>query len=588
MVPVIGNTLYSQDALVVIQGLKATASIVKCPLKSIEKSLPVLVRQSLDIVRQAGNTESDVVQTAFRTLAVIIRDCTTFQVKEKDLVYLLEVLTPDLEEPTRQASVFGLLRAIISRKFLVSEIYDIMDKVAEIMVTNQSGQVQELCRAVLLQFLLDYPQGQGRLRTQMSFLAQNLSYVYESGRRSVMELLNAIFLKFDAALLREHADLFFVALVMAIANDDSSKCREMAAELIKQLVALLDSDHRRTILSHLHSWSSQKAQLHLSRVSAQVYGLVVDTLQQEVIPYLPGLLEDINVAMRQSAMELQDLETNLDSNSASWMGVDMEWQLPYHALNVISKVLRVCPELAKKHDKINWSVIGSHLLFPHAWVRNASSRLVGLLFNTRLPSLPDPSLTHDSLVSLSGLIDVARKSCLQLRSDTLDSSLSLQVVKNLFYLGKCFCLVSSARPADDGREGVAEDSQDVEVNQESEDKLENIRDNPLPWLFSKLSYQARSAWIARRNLPTGQVCPLRRSLMLKTQISQDNWSEQPLAIFRWFAAMASHLESAQLETFLVHILSPVYRVLDDDTIHDTQMGLLSFTLHIPTLTSWLM
>ena len=498
MVAVIGNTLYSHDALVVVQGLKAAALIVKCPLKSVDESLPVFVRQTLEIVRQAGNTESEVVQAAFRTLAVVIRDCAASQVKEKDLTYLLEVLTPDLEEPNRQSAVFGLLRAIVSRKFVVTEIYDIMDKVAEIMVTNQSSQVQELCRAVLLQFLLDYPQGKGRLKNQMTFLAQNLSYEFESGRRSVMELLGAIFSKFDTSLLHEYADLFFVALVMVIANDDSSKCRELAAELIKLLFLHLDMERRKIIVAHLHSWSSEKSQLQLSRVAAQVYGIVVDTLQQEVTPHLPGILEDMNAVIRRSAREIRELQSS--SIGQSSMDVDVEWQLPYHALNVIHKLLRVHPELTDDGGKVDWPVIGSHLLFCHAWVRNAASRLVGQLFNVIPPGLPEPTLPDDSLVSLPGLIEVAYNSCLQLKSDTLDTALSLQVVKNLFYIGKCFCMVSNAKPL---QESI--DADETEMELEPETRAENILSNPLPWLFSKLSYQARSASLARRNVSVGRV-----------------------------------------------------------------------------------
>ena len=105
---------------------------------------------------------------------------------------------------------------------MVPEIYDVMDKVAEIMVTNQSTQVQELSRSVLLQFLLDYPQGQGRLRTQMAFLAKNLSYVFESGRLSVMEIVSAIVSKFDEGLIREYTELLFVSLFMVLANDESN------------------------------------------------------------------------------------------------------------------------------------------------------------------------------------------------------------------------------------------------------------------------------------------------------------------------------------------------------------------------------
>ena len=35
--------------------------------------------------------------------------------------------------------------------------------------------------------------------------------------------------------------------------------------------------------------------------------------------------------------------------------------------------------------------------------------------------------------------------------------------------------------------------------------------------------------------------------------------------------MASHMEATRLERFLVHILTPVYRLVEDDTIRDSQM-----------------
>lgn len=497
MVPVIGNTLFSQEGAVVIQGLRSTALIVKCPLKAVDEALPVFVKQTMHTIRQAGNTESEMVQTAFRTLVVIIRDCRTSEMKEKDLSYLLEVIAVDLEEPERQAAVFALLRAIISRKFIVVEVYDMIDKVEEIMVTSQSQQVQEVCRAVLLQFLLDYPQGKGRLKKQMTFLAKNLSYIFESGRKSVMELMGAILLKFDSTLLREYADLFFVALVMVLANDDSSKCREMAAELIKLLLKQTDIEHRKVLISHLHTWSSGETQVSLARVSAQVSGLVVDALQQDIAHYVSLILADMNAIITLSALELQKVESSFEELS---MDVDIEWQLPYHALNTTLKLLRVQGDLHNLQGDVVWSAIGQHLLFPHAWVRNVSARLVGVLFSTVPPRSPDPKISNSDPLSLPGLIDIARCSCLQLKSETLDDSLSLQVVKNLLYVGKTFCFISAALPIQDQK------CDDTELDSEPQDKMENIRKNPLPWLFSKLSYQIRSAYLARRNRTANEVC----------------------------------------------------------------------------------
>lgn len=42
--------------------------------------------------------------------------------------------------------------------------------------------------------------------------------------------------------------------------------------------------------------------------------------------------------------------------------------------------------------------------------------------------------------------------------------------------------------------------------------------------------------------------------------------------------MASFMDHNRLETFLVHILSPLYRITEDDTIRDSQMG--KYTLYL--------
>ncbi|TFK50804.1 hypothetical protein OE88DRAFT_1680621 [Heliocybe sulcata] len=553
MVSVIGNAMYSNNAHVTSLALKASASILKCPLSSIEKTLPVFIRRSIDIIKETGNTASDLVQTALKSLASILRDSPKSDVKEKDLTFLLELLSPDLEEPSRQPAVFAMLRAIVARKFVVPEIYDVMDKVSEIMVTSQSPQVQELCRGVLLQFLLDYPQGKGRLRNSMTFFARNLSYVHESGRRSVMELLNAIVAKFDVDLIREYADLLFVALVMVIANDNSARCREMAAELIKGLLARTDEERRRLLVSHLHSWATQTGRPVLARVSSQVYGLLLDALHQDASPYLSTILEDVGTALRGSA-ESEEMEEVEDREE-----VQLEWQAPYQALIVTSKVLREFPDVTKQREKIAWPTVVSHLLYPHAWVRLASCRLLGTLFSAAPVAALDPELSEDDPLSRSGMEDVAKKLCTQLKSPYLDEALSLQVVKNLFYVGKCFAAIplragpTGVSEGAEGSEGGGGDEGDQEQSADEEGQEKDR--HPLPWLFSRLSYQARSAHIARRN----------------TSRANESWRYQPSSVFRWFAAMGSVLSKDMLERFLVHILTPLYRIVEDDTIRDPHM-----------------
>jgi len=71
--------------------MRCVAGLAECPLKAIEKSLPVIVQQILDINKQAGNTESELVQVAFKSLATVLRDGPPVEVKEKDLVFLIPI-----------------------------------------------------------------------------------------------------------------------------------------------------------------------------------------------------------------------------------------------------------------------------------------------------------------------------------------------------------------------------------------------------------------------------------------------------------------------------------------------------------------
>ena len=82
------------------------------------------------------------------------------------------------------------MQAILQRKLVVPEVYDIMTKVQEMMVRSQSGPVRQLCSSVLLQFLLDYPVGDRRLQQHLHFVITNLSYQHETGREAAIDMLN--------------------------------------------------------------------------------------------------------------------------------------------------------------------------------------------------------------------------------------------------------------------------------------------------------------------------------------------------------------------------------------------------------------
>jgi U3 small nucleolar RNA-associated protein 20 len=500
MVSLIGNTLYSSATPVVTLGLKAVAAITRAPLQSIPKSLPVIIRQQVEIVRQSGSAESEVAQATLKSLASTLRDNPTAQLREGDLKLVLEIMEPDLEEPDRQAAVFALLRSIIQRKLVVPEIYDMLDKVANIVVTNQSSEVQETCRGILLQFLLDYPQGKGRLRKQMTFLASNLSYVFESGRMSVMTLVDAIFRKFEPSLLAEYADLFFMALVMVLANDESAKCREKAAALIKTLYQSMEAERRRETMERLHVWISQGEQVALTSVAVQVYGLIIDVALNDAVQRLDVILDDLNRSLEKAVEEMEKAAEQ--SNDA--MDIEVDWQPAYHALVVLAKLLKIAPKgsLENVVTSISWHNVINLMLYPHTWIRVASTRLIGTFYAAHPSPGVDTSLLEAHPLSREEMIIIATNLSIQLRSEHLDLPFTLQIVKNLVFIAKSLHnnLVKNTENDGNSNDSSSEEaSEDEEERTTEESKTARIARAPLPWLFSKLSYQIKSSHLKRRS-----------------------------------------------------------------------------------------
>lgn len=538
----IGNTLYTRTEAVLVAALKAVPAILQCSVKAASSSAALISKQILVIIRSMGSTESEVTQTAFKSLATILRECPSSNVKETDLLFLLEILTPDLEEPSHQASAFALLRAIVSRKLVVPELYDLMTTISSILVTSQSPHTRESARSLLLQFLLDYPQGSGRLQTTLTFFARNLSFEHVSGRLSVLELLHAVITKFDANLLAKHAEMLFVALVLCVANDDEKSCRESAANVVQSLLKRLADEQKRAVVGHLHAWATESEKARLRGVAAQVYGLLVEALQRDAALPVTTILVDV-LAITESARAM----LAEDDDHADHV---LDWQMAYHALQTLSKLLQVYPELTVNYSKVEWTHVFALLVFPHPWVRNVACRLLGLLFAAQ-PTLPAPCRVsaEGSPLTHTTMRDVADKLCMMLKSPNLEPAVALQVVKNLFFVGKWFSAHPQASHAADDVSLQEDLSETVENN--SGDN--NPSGDPLPWLFSKLSFQARSAHIMRKN---------------KGASVQANWALTPLSVFRFFAAMTSHMDGPQLERFLPHILTPVHRIIEEDTMRD--------------------
>ena len=460
LVPVIGDCLVSDVDELRIPALRLLGRMISLPIASIEEGLEVFVDQAIQFVRESPLTKSELCQASLKFFSILIRDRKSFEPTENTIIYLLERIRPDLEEPERQGVSFSLIRAILSRRIVISEVYDIMSDVSNVMITNQSRGVRDTTRALYLQFLMDYPQGRDRLKKQISYLVKNLEYEHDTGRQSIMEVLHQVISKFGDELLQPILLDLFVGLLLPLINDENATCREMASRLIETTIENADEERSKSIRTMLRLWARQTANPALLKASLHVYQIF---LEHETTP-----ADDIDLSVDcASQVILQCSEAS--RNQAMLEVADQTLQL-------FAKLIKIAPSQVFTSDKeAVWESIRKLLMSEKVEVRLVCTRLFGMLFG-RGKSLESGDLRVESLtLRVRNLTALSRQFLEQIKSPQSTSEINLQTVKNLIFIGRHFLETRSLSPRTNA----------VENDDESEAKT------CLSWIITRIAAEIR-------------------------------------------------------------------------------------------------
>ncbi|KAJ3332477.1 U3 snoRNP protein, partial [Blyttiomyces sp. JEL0837] len=538
----LAKSLYSVHTTVSTLAMKTLSLLIKWPLPSVAKSMPVIIKRLFEfLTKKSSASKSDNSQTAFKLLSLVIKDCPYAQITEKQLATIVTLLIPDLEEPDREVTAFSLIRAILDRKYVFAEMYDLMGVVSRLMITSQSAQVRDLCRQSYMQFLLDYPHGPVRLRKQINHVLQNLNYEFESGKLSSLTFVETMISKFSVDILLDYSDIFFLALVMVLINDESAKCRERAASILKDLFGRVGNDKQEAFINLLHEWSNDESKPSLQRASAQVYGLIFEIAGDSAsntikrgLPMLESLLEQVVEEMNDAMEGIKDED---DGSGLS------RWEIGYFALNTLGKLMTQyskCPSDLSGTEA--WIHVASLLLHPHQWIRMSASKLFGSLFAKIDPetvrSLPATAPVTSLIGSTVALAKLADKFTRQLVSELATEDLMKQTVKNLVFVGRCLLTLQVVEPGDEPQE----EQEEVDEQEEQDASQEDLTRG-----YSLLSLTKKLGGMSRRDIGTK-----RRPLLRK-------------AAFQWFGAIAGFIDRSELRPYLGPMMSVLYRTAEDST-----------------------
>ena len=265
------------------------------------------------------STRSELAVAALKSSAVLIRSCRDVRVNDEQLHALLAILRADLPLPGRQQATFSLLKAIIGRRLLAPEVYDVMEEVGAQLVTSLRPGARALCASTLLAFLMSYPMSDARLGAHLDFFVRNLGYAVLDGRLAVLDLLAAVVARFPQAVLDERSGYLLLPLTVRLVGEEDTGARAGVGALIKALFRAISTRAAQALVSGpLLAWASAKqADAGLRRAGHQLIGLVAESRPDAFALALQAVLAALTTEMRTGARRVAEIEAALSAEHAA-------------------------------------------------------------------------------------------------------------------------------------------------------------------------------------------------------------------------------------------------------------------------------
>uniref|UniRef100_A0A0D9V2B9 Uncharacterized protein n=1 Tax=Leersia perrieri TaxID=77586 RepID=A0A0D9V2B9_9ORYZ len=342
-VKLLAECLSSKYESVLSISFRCLALLVKLPLPSLKDNANVIKNVLMDIAQRAGNSNGHLVTSCLKLLADLLRG---FRISLSDDQLQIIVHFPvfvDLQTNPSPVAL-SLLKAIVKRKLVSPEIYDIVVKIGELMVTTQTESIRQQCIQILLQFFLNYPLSEKRLQQHIDFFLTNLSYEHPSGREAVLEMLHDILTRFPQRIIDDQGQTFFLHLVVALANEQHQNVSSMILRAIRKLLERIGDQGKNSMFDYSLSWYTGEKQ-NLWSASAQVIGLLVGDRSLGIGKHLNNILAVAKQIMNCAVIASGGQEVDLADEICLPF-----WKESYHSIAMMERLLVRFPELYFKQN----------------------------------------------------------------------------------------------------------------------------------------------------------------------------------------------------------------------------------------------
>ncbi|OLN97121.1 U3 small nucleolar RNA-associated protein 20 [Colletotrichum chlorophyti] len=469
-VPIFGDAIVGGEDDVKVAAFKLLTVLAKAPFKNDDdvQLYKVATREATKSISMSASTTTELSQAALKLLSVVLRERKGTPVKDAAIDMLLTKLKDDLTEPLYRHVTFNFLRSVLERRIETATVYDILDYVGVVMITNDDKDTRDLARGAFFQFLKDYPQVKARWAKQLNFVVANLTYEREGGRLSVMEVIHLLLMKSADDFVQQVISTCFLPVVMVLANDDSDKCCLAAGELIKEMFRKADKERLQNFMTLLRSWVEQEDNAAVTKLSLQAFGLFFEakepsTKHKKELELVLGKIGEI--------IGTGDIRV-ADEDLINTVLHDIQILTEKYPARLLS------PEAGEL-----WSDVRGCLTHPENSVKLSTTKVLStFLANFATSSAKAGSVlkgSHGLDLECEDIEELVRLTLYALRTDEIDDALATEITQILIFLGPRLPVKVQNVPEAD----TLADRDEAEAE---ENRIEEHRKD-LQYLFWKLS-----------------------------------------------------------------------------------------------------
>jgi len=470
-----------RDSQVILLALRCISFLLQSDLPSLRVCASPLSAKSLDLLTSSGssaNQNPEILQSTFKLLTYLMKFDAKIKRNSKNAMQgdsdsdvklpldaeqmqiLLRFLRSSLMDSDQHNPAVGLVKAIVARRYLSAEVYDVVETLLELTVRSHKASLRDQSRSIVVSFLIEYPLEPGRLKEILDQIALNLRYEIADGRLSAITLVASVIDRFPIKALVDHCEVFFLPLSIQLVNDDSDDCKRAVSKCITALLKRLPLESIQELYSFTERWEEGAS---LQIMVLQLHGHFIDNEE------FMKRTKDVSSMLDKLETTMQECENN-----------ENNWEMGYFCLQNLEKLESRYPTQVHGRNELWSQVVQAMALGSHVWLRQVATRLVV----NHITQLPPSTFLEGDVPSFlrdmpKALFEVARNLCFLLNApDNQQSETMLPLlVKGMTW---------TVQAMDANPDQCYDASEDDNVN------------NPVTWVLTRLSNIAKPKGPKRR------------------------------------------------------------------------------------------